>query len=130
VNEFERYAPAMALFYGGSAMTAAIFGHEGAAGGSPVTPEMYGPAVYAVPAVVWIAVQFSFGAIAALGCWMRWRMVAGVAGMGTTVLLAFFAVASLQAEAGTLLTAGTLGWLAPLSALGSIICLTGARDGR
>jgi hypothetical protein len=119
------------LFYLGAIMQAVVFGMVVLAGGSPVTPELYGPLVFAVPAVFWISSQIACSFTAAVGAAMNWPMTAGVGSLGMTVLLMFFGVMGMDAGApGTLLVTGTIGWLGPLSAIATIISFSGVGGDR
>ena len=72
------------------------FGTLVAAGGSPITPEQYGPEVYAIAALVWVAAQQYAASLAILGCVIvaaegRWRRTgAFIAGVGWTALASLF----------------------------------------
>ena len=130
---FERYAPAMVLFYLGCAAVPAVFGVVVWRGGSPVTPEIYGPVVYAIPALTWAATQFSFAMLAVLGAAARWPVVAALGAGGIAATLGFLAVAAALAGAtGTLVVAGCGVWLAPVSSVCAVISWRdrGYRDGR
>jgi hypothetical protein len=130
MTDFDRYAPAMAIFFAGSALMAALFGAAIAiGGGSPVSPEVYGDTVYAVPALAWVAWQVAAGSIAALGCWQRVPRVAAIGAAGTTAAMLFFAVAALEAQQGTVLAAAAMGWAGPCSALAAVVCWHGGRHG-
>lgn len=126
MSEFERYAPAIALFFGGCAVVPMIFAVVVALGGSPVTPELYGPVVHAIPAAAWIVAQFALAGAAATGAALRWPRVAAAGALGVAALMAFFAAAALLAgPAGTLLVAGAGGWLAPVSLISAWVAWYG-----
>jgi len=130
VTEFQRYAPAMALFLAGSAIMAAIFGYSVLAYGSDVTPEIYGSAVYEIPALAWVTVQLTSGMIASLGCWFDRPQVAAIGASGTAALILFFAVSSIGTPHGTILTAGALGWNGPLATLCAFVAWRGVKNER
>ena len=132
MTNFERFAPAIATFYIGMAGVAVAFGSVVLRGGAPVTPELYGPAVYAIPALAWVAVQLLGSLMAAAGAIKggylgAWICVAGSA--VSTVLHATFAVLSQMAEHGTLLSAGSVFLTTPLSAASGMIALRYALRG-
>lgn len=80
------------------ATMAAGFGYDVWRGGSPITPELYGEQVYAIPALVWIGIQeksalLAFGGammVASAGRWMRTGAICAAVGNG--LLLTLFAV--------------------------------------
>lgn len=128
-QDFERYAPAIALFYAGSIAMPVMFGSVVLVGGSPVTPELYGPLVYAVPALVWVAGQLIFASIATIGAGLRMPTVAFIGSAGMTAYLAILATASLMAGAtGTLLFSGAGGWVGPISSVAALICWRGRHE--
>lgn len=128
---WSRWRWAILLFYLGSIAQAAVFGSVVMAGGSPVTPELYGPLVYAVPALAWVAAQVFLAALAVAGAALDRPGIAGSGALGITVLLMFFGVMGMDAGAsGTLLVTGTIGWLGPLSAIATIICFSGVSGER
>lgn len=126
---FERYAPAMVAHYIGSAGMGLWFGAVVASGGSPITPETYGPYVYAIPASAWIIAQVASGALAALGCYLRARFLAAFFASISAMLMAGFAVLSMGQPEGTLLQAGAVMWAGPLSVLGAMVCWFGGESG-
>jgi len=75
---------------------AQMFGAEVAYGGSPITPTQYGAAVYAIPALVWVAVQMNCALLAMAGALVvaskpRFlRLGALLMGVGNTGLAAMF----------------------------------------
>lgn len=126
-----RYRWTVLLFNAGAILQSLLFGAIVLAGGSPVTPELYGPIVYAVPALVWIGAQLSLGVIAVFGAATDRPMIAGLGSLGLTVLLMFFGVMGMDAgSSGTLLVTGTIGWLGPLSAIATMISFSGVGGGR
>jgi hypothetical protein len=126
LGEWERYAPALAFFHFGAVLMALDFGQEVWRGGSPITPELYGPSVYAFPALAWVAVQFLGAFIAVFGNVIRGAVGAWLAMIGGAVCgLMYSALAVLAAEAasGTLLVAGASYTHAPVSFLGAFLAL-------
>lgn len=122
---FERYRPAMAVFFSAPMFMAAIFGGVVLSGGSPVRPEFYGPVIYAIPALVWVGLQLSLTFAAMFGCIMNYRKVAAFGAMGLGMLFEFFASAAIMAGAsGTLLVAMAIPTGA-IAVLCSAICWRG-----
>lgn len=90
------------------------FGALVAAGGSPITPEQYGPEVYAIAALVWIAAQQYAASLAILGSLIvaaegrgqrLGAMVACVGWTGLACLFLIFAYLSAGQPQGALLHA-------------------------
>jgi len=123
MSDFERYAPAIAFFHVGAGLVAATFGLEVLRDGSPVTPELYGARVHAVPALLWVTIQLTTSVLAAGGAAFGGRLGAlacliGSAGVGG--LFAMFAALAMDAPQGTLLAAGCTFVMAPSSALSAL----------
>jgi hypothetical protein len=120
MSDFDRYRPAMAIFFAAPLVMAVIFGAVVISGGSPVRPEFYGPVVYAIPALTWVSMQLAFTLAAVLSCSFGWPKVAAVSAWLVGALFLFFATAATAAGAtGTLLVAmsvpsGALSWLCAL----------------
>jgi len=118
-----RYAPAFAIFHAGLFMVAAQFAVTILIGGSPMTPEIYGPAVYAVPAWVWAAAQMGGEALCVAGAVMRGRTGGALLLAGAAMVLPFYAflgaVASFAGQ-GVIVTAACL-WLTAPGAVLSMI---------
>lgn len=127
MTDFLRYAPAIALFFGLFGMAVpALFSAVVIQGGSPVTPQQYGEMVYAVPALVWAGLQFTFGAGAFLCAMGRRPVPTAVFGACFTGLMIFFAAAAIIAgPTGTLVVAGTGAGVAPLAGIAALICWRG-----
>lgn len=122
MNAFDRYAPACGMFFLGGAAMGGWVGAEVALNGSPVTPDVYGDVVFAVPALMWAGAQVFLALLAAVGFATRKRGMAGFGSAGLTVLLSFFAVMAMDAPSGAVLQAGAMMWTAPLSALAWLTC--------
>ena len=136
MTDFDRYSPAICFFHLGAALVAVSFGWVVLWNGTPVTPELYGEAVYEVPALVWVAIQLVGALTAASGAAVGGRGGAWVCLLGATItalLFSAFAVMGANAGAtGTLLVAGCAFVMAPsavASALLSIQYLRG-RNGQ
>jgi hypothetical protein len=99
MSDYQRLAPLMAVFFFGGAMSAAVFGSVVAMGGSPITPEIYGPLVYTLPAWAWVAIQISIcvgGGISAC-VYSRWATL--FFSICFTLLMVTFALMAIQAGA-------------------------------
>lgn len=106
MSDFQRYAPAMAVFYGAALFMAVIFGSVVLSGASPITVEVFGPIIYAAPAVVWPAAQVFLAALALIGAALKLPRVSAVGGFVLGAKFLFFAVAAIAAGAtGTFLIA-------------------------
>jgi hypothetical protein len=97
-------------------MLGAHFGRVVWAGGTPVTPELYGPAVFAIPALAWAAGQFVSHGITMVGLalWGRYGMALTIiGGVMAAVFHSFLAYFSSMASQGTLVHAGAMYLTAP-----------------
>lgn len=118
MRDFERYAPAIAMFHFGCLAMAIYFGVVVMKGGSPVTPELYGPRVYAIPALVWASVQIAGSALGGIGAMIGNRVGATICLLGSSLsALMYCTLAALAMEAtqGTLVASGSMFLTAPLS---------------
>ena len=112
----------MAFHIGGLAM-ALFFGAVVVAGGSPITPEIYGAWVYKFPALLWVAVQVAITGAGAISAALKWKRTCGVISFLLGVYLAFFAALAMGAgAAGTILMTGAGFWLAPLAFMAALLC--------
>lgn len=127
MTPFERFAPAIALFFGLFGVAVPLmFAAVVIQGGSPVTPAQYGEMVYAIPALVWASLQFTFGAAACLAAVQRApRITALFAAMFTGLMIFFAAAAIIAGPTGTLVVAGTGAGVAPLAGIAAIVCWWG-----
>ena len=66
-NEWDRYRPIIAVWGFATSIMGFIFGMPILWHGSPITPDLYGSAVYEIPALVWCAYQIFFGVVAGVG---------------------------------------------------------------
>ena len=110
----------IALFHCGMFAIGAHFGIIVFEGGSPVTPELYGPAVYEIPALVWAAGQVGSHGLIILGLaiWGRIGMGAVMAGgVLAAVFHSFLAYFGSLASQGTLVHAASIYLTAPASML-------------
>lgn len=130
MTTFDRYRPAMALFFAAPLIMALIFGGVVLYGGTPVRPELYGPLIFAIPALVWVAAQVTFSGLAVAGCAGGWPKLAATGAMLLAALFQFFAVAAILAGAtGTLLVAMAIPTGA-ISMVCALICWRGRDDRR
>jgi hypothetical protein len=130
MTTFDRYRPAMALFFAAPLIMALIFGGVVLYGGTPVRPELYGPLIFAIPALAWVAAQVTFSGLAVAGCAGRWPKLAATGAMLLAALFQFFAVAAILAGAtGTLLVAMAIPTGA-ISMVCALICWRGRDDRR
>lgn len=128
---FERYAPAMAVFFAGSISVPLGFGFVVLRGGSPVTADTYGPIFYAIPALVWVVAQLAISLVAVFGAMLVWPRTAAIGAALVGMLLAFFAGAAILAGApGTILVFGAGGWVAPVSFVAAAVAWRGRNVGR
>ena len=130
MTAFDRYRPAMAVFFAGSMAVPIGFGAVVIKGGSPVTPEIYGELVWAIPALVWVGMQLSISAIALFGFATGRPIIAAIGAGLIAALMTFFAAAAILAGAGgTILVFGAGGWVGPVSLACAVTAWRG-RDGR
>ena len=133
LTDGERHAPGLAVFHAGAVLMALSFGQEVIRGGSPITPELYGPSVYEIPALMWVVVQAASAGISVAGCVIGGRPGAGLALVGGLVSGAMYsalAVLASEASTGTLLVAGASYITAPISFLGALLAARHIRRGR
>lgn len=126
MTDCDRYAPAIGAFFLGLMFMALDFGAVVLSGGSPITPEVYGHAVYAIPAVSWVGIQITFCVLGMLGvlasgCLRSWLFIIG--GSGCLLLFSMFAIMALGAPQGSVLAAGSRSFVCPLLVL---IIISGA----
>ena len=98
----------IAAFYIGLAFMAIHFGVTVWRGGSPIKPTTYGAAIYEIPALTWVAIQFAgamAGVVGAIWCFRSLLFVAGLMCFG---LFMTFAVLGLSASDGILLVTSSL----------------------
>ena len=118
MRDFERYGPAIALFHFGCLAMAVYFGVVVLRGGSPVTLELYGPRVYAIPALAWASVQIAGSALGGAGAVMGGKTGAVLCLLGSSLSALMYctmAALALEAVQGTLVAAGSMFLTAPLS---------------
>lgn len=128
-GDFEAGAPYFAVFFIGSVAMAVGFGVHVALGGSPVTPDTYGPVVYEIPALMWVGVQVVCGLAAAVGFARRSRVLAALGAWAMVILIAFFGLAASVAPQGAVLMHSALWWAGPIAAWAAVTATVG-RDER
>jgi len=125
VTDFDRYRPAMAIFFAAPLIMALIFGGVVLNGGSPVRPEFYGPVIYAIPALTWVSSQVVLSLMAVVGCAWGYPKIAALGALGLSGLFEFFAAAAIIAGAsGTLLVAMSIPTGA-MEMLCAVVCYRG-----
>lgn len=127
MTSFERYAPAICGFHLGLALMARDFALDVMHGGSPITPELYGPMVYEIPALAWVSVQGAGALVALIGSIVKGMFGAWMVAIGagvSAVLYAAFAIMARQAEHGTLVASGSTYVTAPLALACAIVAIT------
>lgn len=123
---FERWHIPIALFFFWGGVAASTFGVIVALGGSPVTPEIYGPLVYSIPSWAWIALQVTFCFGAAFCALLRLRRAVFCFSASFSFLMVCFAAMAVQAGAtGTVMVANAGLWAAPIGLLACFACLEG-----
>lgn len=124
MRDFERYGPAIAMFHFGCLAMALSFGIVVLKGGSPVTPELYGPRVYAIPALAWAGFQICGSALGGLGAVIGGRLGAAICLMGSSIAALMYctlAALALEAPHGTLVASGSMFLTAPLSVVSAVV---------
>jgi hypothetical protein len=133
LSEWERFAPAFALFHFGAVLMAVDFGQQVWRGGSPITPELYGPSVYEFPALAWVSVQLGGSFLALAGSIITARLgavMAVIGGLISGTMYSALAVMASEAASGTLLVAGASYTFAPVSFIGALLALRFLLRGR
>ena len=121
----DRYGPILGLINIGLALMAAHFAVIVFRGGSPITPEIYGPAVHSLPAIAWALVQMLGHGLAAIGSLTRRPILLILGGVISICVHDSFSALAGMAEQGTLLQAGALYVTLPLS-IASFLASVGA----
>ena len=94
--------------------------------GSPVTPELYGPLVWLIPAFVWFAAQIGAGSIALIGALVPGRWGLALMALGSAliaVVFGFFAHAASGASMGIIVATGAMFHAVPLSVACLVACV-------
>lgn len=124
---------ALALVMGGFALMGWAYLSMILRGDNPVTEDLFGPAVYAIPGWFWASYQGAFGTLAAGGA-----IVGGTGGAKATLIgasalsLEFFAFAALAGEAaqGTIVVLGSAFVTLPGAITCALYAAGGVRNGR
>ena len=125
-SSFARFGPAIILTMGGLAAMSAGFASDVIRGGTPITADTYGSAVYQLPALAWCGIQFTGALIAAFGAYIQGRLGAWLVLIGATllsVLFAIFVAMAGMAPSGSLLFWGTFLWSGPQMVLTAALAL-------
>lgn len=124
MSNFERYRLVIGGWFffagtGGLDFASVLFVH----GMSPVTPEVYGPWVYAIPAIAWVAAQTLIAVVGLAAVILRWRYVAFWAGITLALYFAFLAAAGGLAGAdGQVLLRNCRSFIGPFTLLMAGLC--------
>ena len=105
------YRISLWLFHAGLIMIGLYFGRIVINGGSPVTPELYGPAVYSIPALVWAAGQVGAHGLVILGLAVWGRLGRAMVLIGAIIggiFHSFLAYFGALASQGTLVHAASM----------------------
>lgn len=86
-------------------------------GGSPVSPELYGEAVYAIPAIVWGLTQMSLGATVTATMLARKPVALSIASFLSMLYYAALGSLAIRADQGTLVAIGAFFIMLPPSVL-------------
>lgn len=131
MNLFEKHSGPIAIFFLWGVVSASVFGAVVIKGGSPVTPELYGPLVYSIPAWSWIASQMLICGGAFISAALGWRVMTLWFAFAFCLLMASFAVMAIQAGGtGTMMVANAGFWALPIGILVCFACLDGGRFGK
>jgi hypothetical protein len=103
VTPFDRYHPAMAVFFAAPLIMALIFGVSILRGGSPIQPGTYGIIVWTIPAWVWVVLQVGLSLWACLAAARADHRSLTVAAASCGVLMEFFAAAAILGRAEEIL---------------------------
>lgn len=118
----------IAIFYLWGAVAATAFGLVVAAGGSPVTPEIYGPLVYSLPAWSWVALQIATCIGTAVSAFSVWHKGVMFFSLCFTILMVAFAVMAIQAgSTGTIMVVNAGLWAAPIGLMTAYVAAKGGR---
>lgn len=100
-------------FHARAALMGFAFALIAGSGGAPITPELYGERVYAIPAEVWGVAQVALGAGCALAIiGQRMVVLALLSGLSALFYCALGTLA-MRAEMGTLVAIGSIAIMMP-----------------
>lgn len=126
-TELERYGPAIVFFYCGLFLVGLKFSAVILEKGSPMTPELYGPAVYAFDAIYWCLLQMFTALLVVYGTLRKGELGASLVIIGGSlgfILYATFAVLAQKASQGILVQGASTFVTAPISL---VVVLIGVR---
>ena len=101
------------------------------AGRNPVTEEMFGPRVYAIPGWIWALWQGAFGTLASVGilrAGRAWAMVAMGSCLALALMFGAFAFLAGEAPKGLIVVAGSMFVTLPVAVVGFRIAKEALRD--
>lgn len=129
MTAFNRFRPAMFAFFLGGMMMAFVFGLRFIASDTPLSVDIYGPWLSAIPAQAWVALQFVITGGAAMACaFERPRIAAAFSILLALYLTVFAALAVSAGPSGTIVTSGAGFWLAPLAVMAAAVSWWGHND--
>jgi hypothetical protein len=103
MSTFDRYRPAIAIFFAAPLIMALIFGVSIMRGGSPIKPDTYGLIVWTIPAWIWVLLQVGLSGWACLAATLgRPRNLTFAAAL-CGALMEFFAAAAVIGDAEEIL---------------------------
>jgi len=103
MSTFERYAPAVGIFFCAPILMAFLFGVSILRGGSPIQPGTYGIIVWTIPAWIWVLLQISLCGWAALSAFRYQAKSHAIAASLCGALMEFFAAAAVLGDADEIL---------------------------
>jgi hypothetical protein len=123
----------LALIMGGFALMGWAYLSIILRGENPVTEDLFGPAVYAIPGWFWAVYQGAFGTMAATGAAVGGAGGAKMAAVGSSALaleFGLFAAIAGEAAQGTIIVIGSAFVTLPGAIVCALIAAQGVRDGR
>ena len=112
----DRYGPLIGFLHLGLAMMAIDMGGRILRGGSPISPEVYGPLVYSVPALVWVGLQLFGSLVCVIGALAGGKIRTGcfiIGGASSAFLFTAFTIMASGASQGIVLETGTQWFATP-----------------
>lgn len=120
----------LASFHARSALMGFAFTVICWSGGSPISPELYGPKVYAIPAVVWGLTQSSLGLACAAFIVLQWMAPLAVVSFLSMLYYAGLGSMAMRAEQGTLVAVGAVAIMLPPAISTFLYATRGLGNGR
>ena len=103
MSTFDRYRPAIGVFFAAPLLMALIFAVSIIRGGSPIQPGTYGVIVWTIPAWMWVVVQFGLSGWACMSAFLGHARSHAMAAALCGVLMEFFAAAAVLGNAEEIL---------------------------